>query len=444
MYIDKISENYFESNSDYNESSNKQNDNLNINKIKEKSEKESKNKSEIIHNKRKMLSIGKNSINHISLYIKNSVEGNLTEKKSVLSKSDKQSESKSNNSSISNGIKFINQISSNILSNIRRSFSSENGNYSKYNNSLMEINNNCLICEEELTEKEKIDNLLECHHICCNDCYFEYIKEKINNNQINRINCPQKDCQIILNNNFIEKKIFKDSNLLEKYLKLERRRQLMLDPNVQLCPYPDCESYAKKEDNNKYVCCIGKKHKFCFNCLKDWHGKNKCDNSVDKSFQKWRNSYKVKRCPRCKFFIEKNEGCNHITCRNCNYEFCWLCMGKYSYNHFDFGRCAGLQNVECEICSNRIINFLYCFLLIILKSVAFAILAPFAITFYIYYTFHDDCVNRYYDCIAIYAFSGTLCCLNLIMCGFFISSFISVLMIFIWPFHEWVFSIICY
>ena len=121
MFNDIISENS-DRISGYNESRNKQNDNLNINKIKETSGKESNNKSEIIQNKKKMLPLEK-SINHISLYIKNSVDGNLTEKKSVLSKSDKQSESKSNNSSGSNRIRFFNiDSNNNFFSNIEEVF----------------------------------------------------------------------------------------------------------------------------------------------------------------------------------------------------------------------------------------------------------------------------------------------------------------------------------
>jgi hypothetical protein len=226
MFIDIISENS-DRISDYNKSRNKQNDNLNINKIKETSGKESNNKSEIIQNKKKMLPLEK-SINHISLYIKNSVDGYLTEKKSVLSKSDKQSESKSNNSSGSNRIKFFTiNSNNNLFSNIKRSFRPESENYSRYNNSSLEINDKCLICEEKLTEEEKKENnLLKCNHIFCNDCYFEYLKEKVNSNQIDIIKCPQKDCQIILKNNFIQKKLFNDTNLLEKYVILEKRRQL--------------------------------------------------------------------------------------------------------------------------------------------------------------------------------------------------------------------------
>ena len=46
----------------------------------------------------------------------------------------------------------------------------------------------------------------------------------------------------------------------------------------------------------------------------------------------------TKVCPGCKNPIEKNGGCNHMTCGKCSYEFCWVCMGdwrKHGSNYYD-------------------------------------------------------------------------------------------------------------
>ena len=63
-------------------------------------------------------------------------------------------------------------------------------------------------------------------------------------------------------------------------------------------------------------------HKCCYICLKDWHGKAECDEELDKDFQIWKENKIIKRCPQCKFYTEKNEGCNHMTCAECQYQWC--------------------------------------------------------------------------------------------------------------------------
>ena len=216
----------------------------------------------------------------------------------------------------------------------------------------------------------------------------------------------------------------------------------MLNPNIQLCPFPDCESYAEKKGEKKYVSCK-KGHKFCFNCLKAWHENEECDTSVDKSFEKWRDSDKVKRCPKCKYFIEKNEGCNHITCYNCKYQFCWLCLGEYTSGHFDFGRCTGLQYTECSICSNRLINFLYQLLLVFAKCLLFGIGLPFIVTFALSYVIGEKINYNLGDGpLLICGILGCTSLFNFIMCIIPLTSSIALLMLFYWPLQDKIFGLI--
>ena len=79
---------------------------------------------------------------------------------------------------------------------------------------------------------------------------------------------------------------------------------------------------------------------FCFKCLKESH--RPCDCSMVLNWEektknegedvKWLIA-NTKQCPNCHKYIEKNQGCNHMTCRRdaggCGYEFCWICLGEW-------------------------------------------------------------------------------------------------------------------
>ena len=412
---------------------------LNINKFNKNEDDKSNNTKNINNLKIERLSSNKGDISQsISIDVQNKEENIPSEKRINPIESEKEIENHNQPVTRDNINSQLMILLRSIRNLSRSSLSNSNMDHNK-----KKVIEYCVVCEEKLTEEEKKDNnLIGCKHICCNDCYYEFLKEKINSNFIEAIKCPQKYCESKLHDDLIEKILYRDIPLLDKYKKLQMKRQLMLNPNIQLCPFPDCDSYAKKENDNKYVSCIKNKHKFCFICLKDWHGNKKCDDKVDKSFEKWRDSYKVKRCPKCKFFIEKNEGCNHITCCNCKYQFCWLCMGEYKDEHYTLGRCSGLQNAECSICSNRLINFCYQFLMVILKCVAFAIVFPFVIIIFIYYTIYEKLYDNYDSCIKFFfCISGALSCFNFAMCLMSITSIISVLMIFIWPLQDKILSL---
>ena len=62
----------------------------------------------------------------------------------------------------------------------------------------------------------------------------------------------------------------------------------------------------------------------------------------------------TKPCPKCRNPIQKNAGCNHMTCAKCNSSWCWICGGKIrGDSHFSslniFG-CPGGQFDDNSSC----------------------------------------------------------------------------------------------
>jgi len=83
-------------------------------------------------------------------------------------------------------------------------------------------------------------------------------------------------------------------------------------------------------------------------CGRIYHGNTPCNISLDEASEAEINR-STKICPnvRCSIRISKTEGCNHMTCRNCRTEFCWMCgdelprdeRGHYSTEmHFNPGQ----------------------------------------------------------------------------------------------------------
>jgi len=96
--------------------------------------------------------------------------------------------------------------------------------------------------------------------------------------------------------------------------------------------------------------CPACQYTYCFHCRREWHADMTCDeyaamrdDQVEQRYQQWVQEH-AKPCPNCHANIEKNGGCNHMTCTACRHQFCWLCMEPYVANHFNQeGPCHGRQ-----------------------------------------------------------------------------------------------------
>lgn len=184
----------------------------------------------------------------------------------------------------------------------------------------------CPIC---LDEKVEDPVCLPCDHLGCRECVIGMIKTAISDKEIPRCGLD-KDCKVEIPTWIIEQLL--DKKEVEEHYKNLLELQ-MAENECFWCP-GKCGSLISFENPKEVVRfeCPDCKKVFCFRCKCEWHKDTTCER-----YQKWKEENKqgdtlifeyikrhnVKTCPKCGLHIEKNKGCDHMTCKKCRYEWWW-------------------------------------------------------------------------------------------------------------------------
>ena len=200
----------------------------------------------------------------------------------------------------------------------------------------------CPVC---FTDIEKDDSFsLKCYHLICKECYIEYINNKLIEEPLNILNtpCPLVGCNLYLTRT-IFKKCITEKKMQRIFAKSVIRNFTVTNKEIKSCPNPRCNLSIRVQNNiaKELKCQCGTV--FCFSCLEESH--KPCDCEMARQwleFTKDKGSGEdfiwikenTKNCPKCQTPIQKNQGCNHMTCLKkaggCGYEFCWVCMGSWN------------------------------------------------------------------------------------------------------------------
>jgi len=195
----------------------------------------------------------------------------------------------------------------------------------------------CPVCYDDLPAEETI--AAPCGHFYCKDCYSDYLSIKIKDGpSCIETTCPKQGC-----NTTVPPQMFSSlqKELTEKYNRFIVNSFVDMNKSMRWCPAPNCSKIVSAPLGTQDVRCFGKpqccNYKFCFKCGEEAHQPVGCEELVrwqskcqnDSETANWILA-NTKRCPKCNTRIEKNQGCNHMTCRQCKYEFCWICMGAWS------------------------------------------------------------------------------------------------------------------
>ena len=195
----------------------------------------------------------------------------------------------------------------------------------------------CGVCFDEFSATGL--NHVGCHHSFCGDCWKGYLENAVLEGPTVMLNlrCPQDKCGARVTEELARR--YMDQEYADKLTTFQWRSWVDDNPNVKWCTGAGCENAVHCGNEGGSIvdvqCACG--NQFCWNCQEDAHRPVDCEtvhkwlvkNSAESENMNWILA-NTKPCPECKRPIEKNMGCMHMTCTQCKYEFCWMCLGKWS------------------------------------------------------------------------------------------------------------------
>ncbi|CAL8293664.1 unnamed protein product [Merluccius merluccius] len=221
---------------------------------------------------------------------------------------------------------------------------------------------------------------MSCDHEFCRACWEEFLNIKIQEGDHN-ILCPAYGCYQLVPVQVIESIVSREMD--QRYLQFDIKAFVENNPAIRWCPAVRCERAVRLTrpgpgDSHPHsfpllpspaVDC-GKGHLFCWECLGEAHEPCDCETwrkwlqkvtemkpeelaGVGEAYEDAANCLWLltnsKPCANCKSPIQKNEGCNHMQCAKCKYDFCWICLEewkKHSSSTGGYYRCTRYEVIQ--------------------------------------------------------------------------------------------------
>ncbi|EKE39359.1 hypothetical protein ENUP19_0364G0008 [Entamoeba nuttalli] len=194
----------------------------------------------------------------------------------------------------------------------------------------------CEVCYEDKLPEEMIIN--RCGHSFCKECIIEYILTgmKENGKGIGNLKCLSSGCKCCITIDIV--RVLVDDYTFYKYCELLISSFIERDKEI-ICKYCSNEKcgkllhYKGEYFGGAVTAICSCQNNMCLLCGSINHRPASC--TMWKKWQeliqkdglnlKWirKNS---RPCPACKTFIEKNGGCQWMSCYKCHCFFCWVCM----------------------------------------------------------------------------------------------------------------------
>lgn len=203
----------------------------------------------------------------------------------------------------------------------------------------------CSICAVDVPSDE-VYTLGPCNHSFCTNCWEHYLRLQITEGQV-YINCPHINCLSLVQESSVKQLVCEE--VYRKYCTYFMQSFVDNNDNVKWCPAPGCGNAVTSDMIYGQTVTCSCNYRFCFQCSEEAHlpatcehirnWKKKCQDESETN--NW-IAANTQECPKCGLPTEKNGGCNHMTCRQCKHEYCWICAKDWK-GHNDFYTCNRYQ-----------------------------------------------------------------------------------------------------
>uniref|UniRef100_A0A8C4HVS4 Ankyrin repeat and IBR domain-containing protein 1 n=1 Tax=Dicentrarchus labrax TaxID=13489 RepID=A0A8C4HVS4_DICLA len=240
----------------------------------------------------------------------------------------------------------------------------------------------CGICMSSISVFEEPVNM-SCGHEFCRGCWEGFLNLKIQEGEAHNIFCPAFECYQLVPVEVIESVVSREMD--KRYLQFDIKAFVENNPAIRWCPEAGCERAVRLNTQGPgtsssdpfsfpllrapAVDC-GKGHLFCWECQGEAHEPCDCETwklwlqkvnemrpeelaGVSEAYEDAANCLwllsNAKPCANCKSPIQKNEGCNHMQCAKCKYDFCWICLEewkKHSSSTGGYYRCTRYEVIQ--------------------------------------------------------------------------------------------------
>lgn len=205
----------------------------------------------------------------------------------------------------------------------------------------------CEICADTKPQNESF-TIKGCSHSYCYDCMKSYVASKLHDG-ISVINCPVPSCHGVLEPEYCREIL--PFEVFDRWGKL-LCESVILASQKFYCPFKDCSALLI-DDGGEMVTqseCPSCFRLFCAQCKVGWHDSIGCAEyqklskdereKEDIMLRNLAKNQRWQRCPTCKFYVEKAEGCLYMKCR-CGIAFCYSCGDIHTDHAYHYCKKCG-------------------------------------------------------------------------------------------------------